>query len=94
MTYQVEIEYLDNPAIWSAGFSGSAKAIEYFRAHKDDREILWIKCKGPTLSTFYSRFTVQDYRNAISGVGPLVARWQDSPHSLVHDLCRRLEEQA
>ena len=36
-------------------------------------------------------YTIEDYRNAPSGIGPLAADWKDKPHRLVYDLCRRVE---
>lgn len=42
---------------------------------------------GPTLC-----FTLDDYRNAPGGVGPLAAQWKDKPHRLVYDLCAVLEQ--
>lgn len=32
--------------------------------------------------------SVDDYRNAPSGVGPLADEWKDKPHRLVYDLCQ------
>ena len=37
-------------------------------------------------------YTIQDYRNAPSGIGPLANEWADKPHRLLYDLCRRLEQ--
>jgi hypothetical protein len=39
-----------------------------------------------------SRYTIADYRNAPSGIGPLANEWKDKPHRLVYDLCRLLEK--
>jgi hypothetical protein len=36
-------------------------------------------------------YTVDDYRNAPSDIGPLAAEWKDKPHRLVYDLCREVE---
>ncbi len=36
-------------------------------------------------------YTVDDYRNAPSGVGPLATEWQDKPHRLVYALCELLK---
>jgi len=36
--------------------------------------------------------TLDDYRNAPSGIGPLAAEWRDKPHRLVYDLCTALEQ--
>ena len=35
--------------------------------------------------------TIQDYRNAMSGEGPLAAQWIDKPHRLIWDLCGEVE---
>jgi len=32
-------------------------------------------------------YTLEDYRDAPSGIGPLAAEWKDKPHRLVYDLC-------
>lgn len=32
-----------------------------------------------------------DYRNALSGQGPLAYEWSDKPHRLVYDLCNEVE---
>lgn len=37
-----------------------------------------------------SAYTLEDYRNAPSGIGPLASEWQDKPHRLLYDLCNRL----
>ena len=42
---------------------------------------------GPSLP-----YTLEDYRNAPSGIGPLAAEWHDKPHRLVYDLCTALEQ--
>jgi hypothetical protein len=36
-------------------------------------------------------YTLDDFRNAPSGKGPLAAEWADKPHRLIYDLCHRLE---
>lgn len=36
--------------------------------------------------------TLEDYRRAPGGDGPLAAQWQDKPHRLVYDLCKALHE--
>jgi hypothetical protein len=36
-------------------------------------------------------YTIDSYRNAPSGVGPLAATWKDKPHRLIYDLCREVE---
>jgi len=36
-------------------------------------------------------YTLDDFRNAPGGIGPLAAEWRDKPHRLVYDLCQRLE---
>lgn len=42
---------------------------------------------GPKL-----HYSLEDYRNALSGEGPLAAEWKDKPHRLVYDLCEVLEQ--
>ena len=37
-------------------------------------------------------YTVEDYRNAPSGIGPLAAEWANKPHRLVYDLAQRVAE--
>lgn len=37
-----------------------------------------------------TEYTLDDYRNAPSGIGPLAAEWRDKPHRLVYDLINRL----
>ena len=39
-------------------------------------------------------YTIDDYRNAPSGIGPLAAEWKDKPHRLIYDLCNLLEKPA
>jgi hypothetical protein len=39
-----------------------------------------------------SEYTIADYRNAPSGIGPLADQWRDKPHRLVYDLCHLLEQ--
>lgn len=39
-----------------------------------------------------SEYTLDDYRNAPSGVGPLAAQWADKPHRLVYDLASKLTQ--
>lgn len=34
--------------------------------------------------------SLEDYRNAPSGIGPLAYEWEDKPHRLVYDLIKRL----
>lgn len=34
-------------------------------------------------------YTLEDYRNAPSGIGPLAATWKDKPHRLLYDLINR-----
>ena len=36
--------------------------------------------------------SLDDYRNAPSGIGPLAAEWKDKPHRLLYDLCTTLEQ--
>jgi hypothetical protein len=33
----------------------------------------------------------EDYRNALSGIGPQTLNWNDKPHRLVYDLCNEIE---
>jgi hypothetical protein len=47
-----------------------------------------IELKGENMS----EYTIADYRNAPSGIGPLASTWKDKPHRLVYDLCRLLEQ--
>lgn len=37
-------------------------------------------------------YTLEDYKNAPSGVGTLAHTWQDKPHRLVYDLCRQVQQ--
>lgn len=37
-------------------------------------------------------YTLEEYRNAPSGIGPLAAQWKDKPHRLVYDLCKVLKQ--
>lgn len=37
------------------------------------------------------RYTLNDYRNAPSGVGPLADEWEDKPHRLLYDLLSALD---
>ena len=39
-----------------------------------------------------NEYTLTDYRNAPSGIGPLADEWKDKPHRLVYDLVKRLEK--
>jgi len=36
-------------------------------------------------------YSIDDYRNAPSGDGPLAVQWVDKPHRLLYDLCIVLE---
>lgn len=36
--------------------------------------------------------TLEDYRNAPSGIGPLAAEWDDKPHRVVYDMCDHIRE--
>lgn len=38
-----------------------------------------------------SGFTTKDYRDAISGEGPLAYTWSDKPHRLLRDLIKFIE---
>ena len=38
------------------------------------------------------KHSVDDYRNAPSGEGPLAGEWADKPHRLVYDLCTQRTE--
>lgn len=38
-----------------------------------------------------SGFTTKDYRDAISGEGPLAYAWSDKPHRLLRDLIKFIE---
>ena len=36
--------------------------------------------------------TLDDYRNAPSGIGPLAREWRDKPHRLIYSLIRLVED--
>lgn len=38
-----------------------------------------------------SEYSLDDYMNAPSGIGPLAPEWEDKPHRLVYDLVKRLK---
>ncbi len=37
-------------------------------------------------------YTLDDYRNAPSGIGPLADEWKNKPHRLVYDLCKKVAD--
>lgn len=38
-----------------------------------------------------SEYSLDDYMNAPSGIGPLAPEWKDKPHRLIYDLVKRLK---
>ena len=37
------------------------------------------------------KIDTNDYRDALSGEGPMAGDWDDKPHRLIYDLCKEIE---
>jgi hypothetical protein len=48
----------------------------------------------PAIIDSESGYTTQDFRDAISGEGPLAYTWKDKPHRLLFDLINFIEANA
>ncbi len=50
--------------------------------------MVWMTGEIPVTSLLYS---IQTYRDALNGEGPLARRWANDSHSLAHELCDALD---
>jgi hypothetical protein len=65
-------------------------AAKRFEAMVSVDKVLQTKETSPPGLPYPSQYSLDDYKNAPSGIGPLANQWKDKPHRLIYDLVARL----
>lgn len=72
-------------------FVMSPEEAEAFGHGERNRAKVPVRSLPPRPTMAETGYTTKDYRDAMSGEGPLAYQWKDKPHRLIYDLCYEVE---